>query len=106
MFAMTLYKCITALRREAVDNVADIWELFLRDGIVWFIAVFRASLVRLGAVDVMLTAENSCSVRGAPDLGDAQGDAETAPGCVRAVYLFFQFTSLNCVFAGPVVYAH
>lgn len=43
MFAMTLYKCITALRREAVDNVADIWQLFLRDGIVWFLAVFRAS---------------------------------------------------------------
>jgi len=47
MFAMTLYKCITALRREAVDNVADIWELFLRDGIVWFLAVFLAACAAL-----------------------------------------------------------
>ncbi|KAJ7208252.1 hypothetical protein GGX14DRAFT_698027 [Mycena pura] len=47
MFAMTLYKCITALRREAVDNVADIWELFLRDGIIWFLAVFLAACAAL-----------------------------------------------------------
>ncbi|KAJ7443705.1 hypothetical protein FB451DRAFT_1295410 [Mycena latifolia] len=42
MFLMTLYKCGTTLRRNTA-HVMPIWKLFLRDGVVWFLAVFAAA---------------------------------------------------------------
>ncbi|KAJ6605089.1 hypothetical protein B0H10DRAFT_2212491 [Mycena sp. CBHHK59/15] len=42
MFGMTLYKCcITLYCNDA--NMMPLWKLFLRDGVVWFIAVFAAA---------------------------------------------------------------
>ncbi|KAJ7231124.1 hypothetical protein C8J57DRAFT_1533928 [Mycena rebaudengoi] len=41
MFVMTLYKCgMTLLRSD--HRVMPVWKLFLRDGVVWFLAVFLA----------------------------------------------------------------
>ncbi|KAJ7176090.1 hypothetical protein C8R43DRAFT_553890 [Mycena crocata] len=42
MFAMTVYKCGITLWRNA-HQVMPVWKLFLRDGVVWFLAVFAAA---------------------------------------------------------------
>ncbi|KAJ7749813.1 hypothetical protein DFH07DRAFT_1062262 [Mycena maculata] len=42
MFAMTVYRCYTTLQWSA-RHVMPVWKLFLRDGVVWFIAVFAAA---------------------------------------------------------------
>ncbi|KAJ7850297.1 hypothetical protein B0H14DRAFT_3665580 [Mycena olivaceomarginata] len=42
MFAMTVYKCGTTLQRYEA-GVMQIWKLFLRDGVLWFLAVFAAA---------------------------------------------------------------
>ncbi|KAJ7807112.1 hypothetical protein B0H13DRAFT_2154266 [Mycena leptocephala] len=42
MFVLTVYKCITKLWRTA-DEVVQVWKLFLRDGVLWFLAVFAAA---------------------------------------------------------------
>ncbi|KAJ7252290.1 hypothetical protein C8J57DRAFT_1665172 [Mycena rebaudengoi] len=42
MFAMTVYKCGSTLRRNA-DQIMPVWRLFLRDGVLWFLAVFAAA---------------------------------------------------------------
>ncbi|KAJ7263580.1 hypothetical protein B0H12DRAFT_281276 [Mycena haematopus] len=42
MFAMTLYKCISTLRHTE-HRVMPVWRLFLRDGVLWFLAVFAAA---------------------------------------------------------------
>jgi hypothetical protein len=39
MFVLTVYKCGTKLWRTA-DEVVQVWKLFLRDGVLWFLAVF------------------------------------------------------------------
>jgi hypothetical protein len=39
MFAMTVYKCGTTLQRYEA-GVMQMWKLFLRDGVLWFLAVF------------------------------------------------------------------
>jgi hypothetical protein len=36
MFAMTVYKCETTLQRYEA-GVMQIWKLFLRDGVLWFL---------------------------------------------------------------------
>ncbi|KAJ7248756.1 hypothetical protein C8J57DRAFT_1357743 [Mycena rebaudengoi] len=41
MFLLTLYKCGVTLHRND-HRVMPIWKLFLRDGVVWFLAVFAA----------------------------------------------------------------
>ncbi|KAJ7216118.1 hypothetical protein C8J57DRAFT_1396581, partial [Mycena rebaudengoi] len=41
MFLLTLYKCGITLHGNA-HRVMPIWKLFLRDGVVWFLAVFAA----------------------------------------------------------------
>ncbi|KAJ7274802.1 hypothetical protein C8J57DRAFT_236282 [Mycena rebaudengoi] len=41
MFLLTLYKCGVTLHGNA-HRVMPIWKLFLRDGVVWFLAVFAA----------------------------------------------------------------
>ncbi|KAJ7668204.1 hypothetical protein B0H17DRAFT_1210055 [Mycena rosella] len=42
MFAMTVYKCCTTLNWNS-HHVMPVWKLFLRDGVVWFLAVFAAA---------------------------------------------------------------
>ncbi|KAJ7079263.1 hypothetical protein B0H15DRAFT_518141 [Mycena belliarum] len=42
MFVLTLYKCCTTMRAE-IHHVMPIWQLFLRDGVVWFVVVFVAT---------------------------------------------------------------
>ncbi|KAF8182375.1 hypothetical protein K438DRAFT_1157832 [Mycena galopus ATCC 62051] len=42
MFAMTVYKCGVTLRNSE-DQVMPVWKLFLRDGVLWFLAVFAAA---------------------------------------------------------------
>jgi len=42
MFAMTVYKCGTTLQRYEA-GVMQMWKLFLRDGVLWFLAVFAAA---------------------------------------------------------------
>ncbi|KAJ7155282.1 hypothetical protein C8R46DRAFT_1356500 [Mycena filopes] len=42
MFAMTLLKCLSTFR-ERTYKVMPMWRLFLRDGVVWFLAVFLAA---------------------------------------------------------------
>ncbi|KAJ7677160.1 hypothetical protein B0H17DRAFT_1079936 [Mycena rosella] len=42
MFAMTVYKCCTTLDWNS-HHVMPVWKLFLRDGLVWFLAVFAAA---------------------------------------------------------------
>ncbi|KAJ7686039.1 hypothetical protein B0H14DRAFT_3534792 [Mycena olivaceomarginata] len=42
MFSMTVYKCGTTLQRYEA-GVMQIWQLFLRDGVLWFLAVFAAA---------------------------------------------------------------
>ncbi|KAJ6592448.1 hypothetical protein B0H19DRAFT_1087861, partial [Mycena capillaripes] len=42
MFIMTVYKCTTTLKR-ATHHVMPVWRLFLRDGVLWFLAVFVAA---------------------------------------------------------------
>ncbi|KAJ7892533.1 hypothetical protein B0H14DRAFT_984171 [Mycena olivaceomarginata] len=42
MFAMTLYKCGLTLQQNA-QQVMPVWKLFLRDGVLWFLAVFAAA---------------------------------------------------------------
>jgi len=42
MFAMTVYKCGTTLQRSEA-GVMQMWRLFLRDGVLWFLAVFAAA---------------------------------------------------------------
>ncbi|KAJ7793359.1 hypothetical protein B0H14DRAFT_3498221 [Mycena olivaceomarginata] len=39
MFAMTVYKCSVTLR-GSLRQVMPVWQLFLRDGVLWFFAVF------------------------------------------------------------------
>ncbi|KAJ6533288.1 hypothetical protein DFH09DRAFT_126300 [Mycena vulgaris] len=46
MFVMTVYKCVTTLHRNA-HHVMPVWKLFLRDGVVWFLAVFAAAVSEL-----------------------------------------------------------
>ncbi|KAJ7243518.1 hypothetical protein C8J57DRAFT_1366069 [Mycena rebaudengoi] len=41
MFLLTLYKCGVTLHRND-HRIMPIWNLFLRDGVVWFLAVFAA----------------------------------------------------------------
>ncbi|KAJ6601001.1 hypothetical protein DFH09DRAFT_1126440 [Mycena vulgaris] len=41
MFAMTLYRCVITFS-NGDHRVMPIWKLFLRDGVVWFLAVFLA----------------------------------------------------------------
>ncbi|KAJ7676849.1 hypothetical protein DFH06DRAFT_614657 [Mycena polygramma] len=44
MFAMTLYKCISTLwSNRNAPQVMPVWRLFLRDGVLWFLAVFAAA---------------------------------------------------------------
>ncbi|KAJ7155308.1 hypothetical protein C8R46DRAFT_1196781, partial [Mycena filopes] len=42
MFAMTLFKCIRTFQQSAYE-VMPMWRLFLRDGVIWFLAVFLAA---------------------------------------------------------------
>ncbi|KAF7367973.1 hypothetical protein MSAN_00862700 [Mycena sanguinolenta] len=42
MFVMTLYKCCSTLR-VTERSVMPVWRLFLRDGVLWFLAVFAAA---------------------------------------------------------------
>ncbi|KAJ6505211.1 hypothetical protein C8R45DRAFT_545796 [Mycena sanguinolenta] len=42
MFAMTLYKCLSAFQYTE-RSVMPLWRLFLRDGVLWFLAVFAAA---------------------------------------------------------------
>ncbi|KAJ7776335.1 hypothetical protein B0H16DRAFT_1712710 [Mycena metata] len=42
MFGLTLFKCARTFRERA-HQVMPVWRLFLRDGIVWFLAVFLAA---------------------------------------------------------------
>ncbi|KAJ7097427.1 hypothetical protein C8R44DRAFT_812223 [Mycena epipterygia] len=42
MFVMTVYRCSMTLR-YSTRHTMPIWTLFLRDGVVWFIAVFAAA---------------------------------------------------------------
>lgn len=41
---MTVYKCGITLWRNA-HQVMPVWKLFLRDGVVWFLAVFGVLLI-------------------------------------------------------------
>ncbi|KAJ6505212.1 hypothetical protein C8R45DRAFT_1209042 [Mycena sanguinolenta] len=42
MFAMTLCKCLSAFQYTE-RSVMPLWRLFLRDGVLWFLAVFAAA---------------------------------------------------------------
>ncbi|KAJ7088747.1 hypothetical protein B0H15DRAFT_840637 [Mycena belliarum] len=46
MFALTVYKCWTTLRHNTREGM-PLWRLFLRDGVVWFLAVFAATGAQL-----------------------------------------------------------
>ncbi|KAJ7032942.1 hypothetical protein C8F04DRAFT_1235100 [Mycena alexandri] len=42
MFGLTIFKCARTFRDRA-SQVMPLWRLFLRDGVVWFLAVFLAA---------------------------------------------------------------
>ncbi|KAJ7442003.1 hypothetical protein FB451DRAFT_67600 [Mycena latifolia] len=46
LFIMTVYKCCSTLRRDT-RHVMPLWRLFLRDGVVWFLAVSVATGIDL-----------------------------------------------------------
>ncbi|KAK7060021.1 hypothetical protein R3P38DRAFT_2838921, partial [Favolaschia claudopus] len=43
MFAMTVYKCLLTIRYTEINTNTSVWKLFLRDGVLWFLAVFGAA---------------------------------------------------------------
>jgi hypothetical protein len=88
MFAMTLYKCGLTLQQNA-QQVMPVWKLFLRDGVLWFLAVFGA-WSGSGSIVWYLIGRYiySCGWCGAADLDDAEGDVEAVAGCVRSMLSF------------------